>query len=78
MTRAPRGRPLKRLVDGGDLGQLVVEIRDDTITLRPYRGRAPLVTATYGTVVRSVLLRIRPPRRRRRVSRGLLATEASP
>lgn len=78
MTRATH-RPLRRLVDGGALGRIVVEVRADTITFRPYRSRKPLLVASYATVVRATLLAQAPTRRRRprRVRRGVLALDRS-
>lgn len=70
MTRA-NGKPLRRLVDGGSLGSLVVELRATTLTIRPYRSRTLLFEATHGEIVRAVLL-ARPSKRRRRIKRGAL------
>lgn len=64
MTKATH-RPVRRLVEGGSLGSLVVELRGDLFTVRPYRARRPLVEATYAEVVRSVLLQRQPKKKGR-------------
>ena len=67
MTRATH-RPLRRLVEGGQLGPLVVELVGGMMVVRPYRARKPLIEATYAEVVRAVLLQ-RAPRSRKRGGR---------
>jgi hypothetical protein len=64
-------KPLRRLVNAGSLGRLVVELRAETLTIRPYRSRTPLFHATYGEIVRAVLI-TRPTKRRHRIRRGVL------
>ena len=64
MTRATH-RPLRRIVEGGNLGPLVVEIMGEMLVIRPYRGCRPLVEATYREIVTSVLLQRAPGRKRR-------------
>jgi len=59
-------RPLRRRVDGGRLGQLVIEVRFDTITVRPFRCRRALVVVKYDGLVYGLL---QPPRGRRRGAR---------
>jgi hypothetical protein len=58
-------KPLRRKVDGGRLGILVVEITARSLVLRPLRARRPLLEATYGEIVHGVLL-ARPTGRRQR------------
>lgn len=70
MTPAHNSKPTRRLVDGGRLGELVVELAADVLSIRRYRSRRPIIEATYGEVVTAVLLH-RPPRRRR-INRGRL------
>ena len=70
MTHASDLRPVRRVVDAGALGKLVVEVGARTFVVRPYRGRRPLFEATHGEVVRSVLLSRAPKPKRRGVRRG--------
>jgi len=69
VTRAT-ARPLRRVVVGLH-GELVAEIRERTLTLRPLRtrrgGRAELVIPWESIYIRSF-----PVPRRRRTTRGLL------
>ena len=71
MTRAG-SRPIKRVVEAGALGPQVVEIRGETLTIRPYRSRSPLFEATYSEIVHAVLLNRAPKHRTRRPRRGIV------
>ena len=83
MTRAKEDRPLRREVDGGESGDLIVEIRERTVTIRPKGKRSGRVFYTWGSVYRKLLwadaeFRVRQKEkerktgRRKRVKRGVL------
>lgn len=72
ITRATN-QPLRRLVDGGSAGPLVLEVRGDTFTLRPYRARSGAVAMGWGKAYATAILSsVLVPRSRRRVGRGML------
>jgi hypothetical protein len=54
---------VRRLIDGGRLGPLVIELTAAMLTVRPYRARTPILEATYGEIVTAVLWTRRPARR---------------
>ena len=55
---------VRRVVDAGRLGEVVVEIGTGSLTVRPLRSRRPLLEATYQEVVTATLMG-RAPRRKR-------------
>ncbi|MDH3478897.1 MAG: hypothetical protein OEO20_11390 [Gemmatimonadota bacterium] len=65
LTRANH-KALRRVVSCGRLGELVVELRAGTLTVRPLRARTPLFEATYSEIVTAVLLNREPRRKTRR------------
>ena len=61
ITRASSS-PVRRVV----VGDLVVDLRYTTLTIRPLRSREPILEATYREIVTAVLLRREPRKRSRR------------
>lgn len=72
MTKASN-TPLRREVTSNFDGELIVEIRFDTVTIRPKRARrgsGSEVTLTWGLVYQLGLTRNLPTRKIRKVRRG--------
>lgn len=72
MTRLPKdggAAPLRRIASGGDHGELVLELTERTVTLRPKGARRAEVVAsiTWGAIYqRAMLVAIEARRRTRR------------
>lgn len=70
ITRATRS-PVRRAVSAGRLGEMVLTLEGESLTIRPLRSRKPIFTATYSEIIGSVLLVREPrPRRGRGVKKG--------
>ena len=79
MTRAHPVVPLRRVVQDRRGLEYIVEVRTDTLTMRPLRRRrgGPAdVAVAWGSIYTRALLSRPVARRRRTVSRGLLALGA--
>lgn len=65
VTRAT-SKPVRRVVQARVLGELVIEVKRETLVIRSLGARKPILEATYGEVVYAVLGNREPNRRRRR------------
>jgi len=76
MTRATE-KPLRRLVQAGSFGTMVLELRAETIVLRPYRSRrgGPAeVLVSHGAIyLRSMMVRVEAERAAKRKARAAKA-----
>lgn len=76
MTRAHEVQPLVRIVSAGAGGELVLEIRRDTVTIRPLRTRrGNAKSISWAAVYRRACWLAGSAKRQGKQKRGLLAVE---